>query len=114
MDLLTRGSRGDWGSGHCVSSEGASVPGWDCVHLGKCKGVVHARLWLAKRPSAVVLLLSGALAVPGRCYSVAGVYGFADAWEQGRLGVRSGHFVSSEKHSMSVVLQHLSYGPCCN
>jgi hypothetical protein len=80
------------------------VQGWDCVHFGNCKGVVHALLQLAERPSVVVLLLSGALAVAGLCCSVAGVYGCADAWEQGRLGVRA----MCQKHSTSVVLQHLS------
>ena len=65
------------------------MQGWDCVHFRNYKGVVHALLWLAKRPSVVVLLLSGALAVAGLCCSVAGVCGFADAWEQGRLGVRA-------------------------
>jgi uncharacterized membrane protein YfcA len=58
---------------------------------GGCMGVsvVGALLRLAKRPSVVVLLLSVALAVAGLCCSVAGVYGFAGAWEQGRLGVRA-------------------------
>jgi uncharacterized membrane protein YfcA len=58
---------------------------------GGCVGVsmVGALLRLAPRPSVVVLVLSGALAVAGLSCSITGVWGFMEAWERGRLGFRA-------------------------